>query len=235
MGKLAHLASVTSALLDHFVYVPPTAAMKAARTLVLANLGYAIGAAPALNWGTLAAVLRGLRRASPFGRILIVDRICPASSAEAIFQRIGLTDALDPEMRAASVDALLRRDYPNPHPQPVHAASFSLPEYLSEFDCVIIVGTAEAANGAFKGSVAMLEHLLACDAALPAPDDPLRYHDLYHTAAPHVDAAVLEVRLSRDETRILAGPDLLALDEVACRLLNQPVASYLKSLRSSSK
>ncbi|XWX05510.1 DUF362 domain-containing protein (plasmid) [Aggregatilineales bacterium SYSU G02658] len=230
MGKLSQFASVTSASLEHFVFVPPTAAMKAARTLVLANLGYAPGAAPALNWGTLAAVLRGLRRASPLGRILIVDRLCPASSAEAIFQRIGLTDALDAEMRAAPVDALTRRAYPVPRTPPVHASSLSLPEYLSEFDCVVVVATAEAAAGAFKGSVSLLEHLLPCEAALPPRDDPQRYHDLYHTVAPHVDAAALEVRLSRDETRILSGSNLLALDETACRLLGQPVAEYLKAL-----
>ncbi|MFQ3646720.1 MAG: hypothetical protein SNJ80_07280 [Anaerolinea sp.] len=231
MGKLAQLASITSASLDYFVFVPPTAAMKAARILVLANLGYAPAAAPALNWGTLAAVLRGLRRASPLGRILIVDRLCPASSAEAIFQRIGLTDALDPEMRVAPVDALLRREYPVPLKSPASASSFSLPEYLSEFDCVVLVGTAEATATTFKGSVSLLEHLLACDATLPAPDDPQRYRDLYHTVAPHIDAAVLEVRVSRDETRILTGPYLPALDEAACRLLQQPVAAYLKALR----
>jgi hypothetical protein len=231
MGKLAQLASITSASLDYFVFVPPTAAMKAARILVLANLGYAPAAAPALNWGTLAATLRGLRRASPLGRILIVDRICPASSAEAIFQRIGLTEALDPEMRVAPVDALLRREYPVPLKSPVSVSSFSLPEYLSEFDCVVLVGTAEATATMFKGSVSLLEHLLACDAALPAPDDPQRYRDLYHTVAPHIDAAVLEVRVSRDETRILTGPYLPALDEAACRLLQQPVAAYLQALR----
>jgi hypothetical protein len=233
MGKLAQLASVTSASLDHFVFVPPTAAMKAARILVLANLGYAPMAAPALNWGTLAAVLRGLRRASPLGRILIVDRVCPASSAEAIFQRIGLSEALDPEMRVAPVDALLRRDYPVPLKSPVTASSFSLPEYLSEFDCVLLIGTAEAAGGAFKGSVSMLAHLLPCESAPLATDDPRCYRDLYHTVAPHIDAAVLEVRLSRDETRILTGSHLPALDETACRLLKQPVAEYLKALGSS--
>ncbi len=232
MGKLAQLASVTSAPLEHFVFMPPTAAMKAARTLVLANLGYAPNAAPALNWGTLAAVLRGLRRASPLGRTLIVDRICPASSAEAIFQRIGLTDALDAEMRAAPVDALTRREYPVPLKSPVSASSLSLPEYLSEFDCVVVVATAEAAAAAFKGCVSLLEHLLPCDAALPPPDDRQRYQDLYHTVAPHVDAAVLEVRLSRDETRILSSTNLPALDETACRLLGQPVAEYLQTLGS---
>lgn len=233
MGKLAQLASVTSASLDHFVFVPPTAAMRAARILVLANLGYASMAAPALNWGTLAAVLRGLRRASPLGRILIVDRICPASSAEAIFQRIGLMEALDPEMRVAPVDALLRREYPVPLKTPVSAASFSLPEYLSEFDCVMLVGTAEATAATFKGSVSLLEHLLPCESAPLPTDDPRRYRDLYHTVAPHVDAAVLEVRLSRDETRILTGPYLPALDETACRLLQQPVVEYLKALGSA--
>jgi len=231
MGKLANLASVSSALLDHFVYVPPTAAMKAARILVVANLGYAVGAAPALNWGTLAAVLRGLRRASPLGRILIVDRICPPSAAEAIFQRIGLTDALDPETRAAAVDALLKRAYPNPLPQPVRSASFLLPQYVSEFDCMILVGTAEAVNGRFKGSVALLEHLLSCDTPPTDPADPLALYDLYHTLAPHVDAAVLEVRVSRDEIRVLSGENLLTLDEAACRLLQQSPAAYIAALR----
>jgi hypothetical protein len=54
---------------------------------------------------------------------------------------------------------------------------------------------------------------------------------LYHTLAPHVDAAVLEVRVSRDEIRVLSGENLLTLDEAACRLLQQSPAAYIAALR----
>ncbi len=235
MGKLANLASVNSAPLNTFVYMPPDQALAAARILVLANLGYAIGAPSAVNWGTLAAVLRGLRRASPRARIMITDKICPASSADAIFERIGLKDSLDNEMRAVASDILLRREYHNPLSEPLHQSMFIAPEAVADFDCVVSIGVFEAKQDSIKGSVTMLYGLLPCDFPLQTPNSPQRHHDIYFTFAPHIDAAVLEVQVARDDIRILSSIDMLALDETACRLTNRSVADYVDALRVTMK
>jgi hypothetical protein len=233
LGKLAHMAAVNSAPLDHFVYLPPDAALKAGRILVLANLGYAIGAAPALNWGTLSAVLRGLRRASPRARILITDRICPASSADALFDRIGLRESLDDEMRAVPADALLRRDYPNPLPQPLRHPLLVGPEALADFDCVVLVGVLEQRADDLRALVSCLHHLLPCDFPLEMPFTPQRYHDVFFTFGQHVDGAVLEAPLGQAQYRIFSGSDALAVEQTACASLGLPVPPYLAALRQT--
>jgi hypothetical protein len=235
LGKLAHMAAVNSAPLDHFVYLPPDAALKAARILVLANLGYAPGAAPALNWGTLGAVLRGLRRASPRGRILLTDRICPVSSADAIFDRIGLRESLDDEMRAVPTDVLLRRDYANPLPQPLRHHLLVGPEALADFDCVVLVGGLEQRADDLRALVSCLHHLLPCDFPLETPHTPQRYHDIFFTFAPHFDGAVLEAPVGQAQYRIFSGGDLLAVEQTACASLGVPVPLYLSALRQTQR
>jgi hypothetical protein len=235
MGKLANLATVNSAPLHSFVYMPPDQAIAAARILVLANLGYAIGAPSALNWGTLAAVLRGLRRASPRARIMITDKICPASSADAIFERIGLRDTLDEEMRVVASDVLLRREYVNPLAKPLNQSLFIAPEAIADFDCVVSVGVFEGRQGTVKGAVNTLYGLLPCDFPLQTPNSPQRHHDIYFTFAPHIDAAILEVQVSRDDMRVLTSSDMLLLDETACRLTNTPPADYVDAIRMTGK
>lgn len=235
MGKLADLASVTTASLNTFVYVPPDSALRAGRVLVLANLGYATGSAPALNWGTLAAVLRGLRRASPQARVLITDRVCPSSTAEALFARSGLDQALDQEMRAAPADALLGRVYDNPLPQPIHHATLPAPEALADFDSVIMVGVFDPTRQPTVGLVSLLTHLLPCDFELAADTTPQRYHDLFFTLAPYVNALVLEVALPRADTRVLTGTNLLAVEQAACTLTKTAPADYLEALQQTAR
>lgn len=234
MSKWASLPTMKQAPLASFVFFPPDQALKAARIMVLANLGFAVGAPAALNWGTLAAVLRGLRRASPRARILLVDRICPSSAAENIFERIGLGAALDEEMRAVSSDILLRRDYANPLAKPLHHALFSAPTALAEFDCVVNVAVYDP-TAAGQGCIAALAHVLPCDFPLQLPDTPQRYHDLYFTFAACVQANVLEVRVSRDDTRVLSSTDMLALDESAARLTGHAAPDYIEAIRHTQR
>jgi hypothetical protein len=235
MGKWAKLATIKTTSLNNFVYMPPDNAMKAARILVLANLGYAMGAPSALNWGTLSAVLRGLRRGSPRARIMITDKICPISVAEVVFEKIGLASAIDDEMRVVPSDVLLKRDYANPLPQPLNHAFFVAPEAIADFDCVVNVGVFEAHNGMVKGAVNALYHFLPCEYPLQIPNTPQRHHDIFFTFAPHIDESLLEVRLGRDDIRVMSGADMLLLDEAACRLTHTALPDYIEAIEATRK
>jgi hypothetical protein len=230
MGKMKHLAGVLNATLAQFVYTPPQEAYGAARTLVCLNLGYRLGASSAVNWGTVGAVLRGLRRVSPHGRILMVDNVCPSSGAPAIYERLGIYDALDAEMRLATTDDLVLADYRNPSPL-LHEV-ISAPAYLDEFDCVIGVTTFEADANGIKGAVAHLYHALPCGSPVkPHEGVSTRHHDIYHTLAHTIDGMVLEYRVGQ-ELNVAWGDDLLAVDEATCILTNTPLTDDLKALRN---
>lgn len=230
MGKMKHLAGIRNVPLADFLYTPPQTAYGAARTLVCLNLGYRAGASPALNWGTVGAVLRGLRRASPRGRILLVDNVCPSSGAPAIYQRLGLYDALDDEMRLATTDDLVLVEYRNPSPI-VHEV-ISAPAYLDEFDCVVGVTTFEATPNGIQGAVAHLYHWLPCGSPVKPHETPqTRHHDVYQTLARMIDGAVLEYRIGQ-ELNVAWGDDLLAVDEATCILTKTPLSDDLKALRN---
>jgi hypothetical protein len=230
MPKFRYLEPIKTAHLDSFVYVPPTPAMKAARVLVLANLGYAMGSAPALNWGTLASVLRGLRRATPFGRIVITDKICPVSSAEGIFERLGIQNALDEEMRIVASEGLLVRIYQNPLVG-AEFAEFTAPEALADYDCVVNVTTFEANPKMTLGTLATLEHVLPCD--FSGVNKESLYHDLYWTLGTHIDDNVLEVRSKPTEIRVYSGENMLGVDVTVCNTLGVGIPSYITRIETT--
>lgn len=230
MGKLANLASVKSSNLDSFVYTPPDKAFGAFRILVNLNLGYAMGAPSAVNWGTVGAVLRGLRRATARGRILIVDKICPASASESIFDRVGLRESLDDEMRIAPVDALALDQFNNPASVVQHTHMIA-PAYLNEFDCVISVSSFEHTPKETKGAVTHLYHWLPCDSPVHPAEGIYRHHDIYHTLGHFIDGAVLECRIKHDHLEVVWGNNLLALDTSACQKMNVPIPDYLPALK----
>lgn len=223
MSRLKDLSTVKQSPLDHFVYTPPLSAYNAARVLLFVNLGYAIGANPAVNWGTVSAVLRGIRRVTPRGRILIVDKICPVSAAQSIFERLGLPNALDNEMRIAPLDDLIMTQYKNPLQQPYEQSEFSAPAYLSEFDSVIIV-TSHADQ---RAGISYLSNLLPC--SVPTPKEPQSglYHDLFSTFGSYIHSTIVEVTKSPSDIQIIWGEDLLSVDKTACAGTSP---EYLKNL-----
>src|SRR5688500_17404823 len=102
MGKLKDLAAVKVAQRSSFVYTPPDAAFGALRTLIKID-------ATTVALETLGAILRGLRRVNPLGRIVIVDRF---DSREA-FEATGMIDLMDDEMRATTITNLTMQNYRN--------------------------------------------------------------------------------------------------------------------------
>lgn len=229
MGKLAQLAAVKSAKTDNFVYIPPDKAFKAARILLKVNFGFGVGTPPAVNLGVLAAVLRGLRRASPLGRILMIDRVCPASSAERVFAQTNLPDYLDAEMRFAPVDDLPPKPYA--HPSSEYPA-VQAPAYLEEFDCVIHLTSFEVYKGQVRSSLEGLYGLLACAETLK-PAQAAQAHDaLYPALSAHVDGWVVDIPFApKQEAQVVWGENALAVDEVVCQQTKTPMPDYIAHLR----
>ncbi|MCS6834419.1 MAG: hypothetical protein NZ750_00180 [Anaerolineae bacterium] len=224
MGKLAQLATVKSAKTETFVYVPSDAAYKAARILLRANLGLTPGAPPSTTLEVLTAVLRGLRRASPLGRILIIDRICPSSSAERVFERLGLAERLDEEMRFAASDELVQKAY-----GPLQA-----PAYLEEFDCVVSLTGWGVENGQVRSALEGLYGLARCDDAYLVGEGETRHRLVCDYLAPHIDDWIVELpRAPQREGQVVWGKDGLAVEETACRLAGVPVPPHVLALRAN--
>ncbi len=105
---------INSARRETFVYSPPDAVFGAVRILV--------------NWtedrDLLAAVLRGVRRANPHARIVIVAE--------------GIDDLLDDNMRAAQLEDLMMAEYVSRLNSTVMVIA---PVYVGEYDCCINVGS----------------------------------------------------------------------------------------------
>ncbi len=219
MALPKNLAVIKQALLETFVYTPPLSAYKAARVLLFANLGYALGASPAINWGTLSAVLRGIRRVTPLGRILIVDKICPPSAAASIFARSGIQAALDAEMRIAPLDDLVMTAYPNPAPTQPDRITLRAPAYLSEFDSVIVVTTDSA--------IGYLRHLIPCQDTLSQETEATQHHDAFFTFGKFIHSAVVEHASHPQQIKVTWGEDLLALEQM---LFSTNMPLYLQKL-----
>lgn len=260
MGKLADLAAVKVASSEHFTYIPPDSAFGAGRILVKPNLGYAAPPPATVSLPVLVQVLRGLRRASPKARILIVEGAAGKTPVEEIFEKSGIQGVLDEEMRAAPMSQLLNKDYPNRSPQPVKYEAMHAPEYLEEFDCVISVG-------AFKKTMLNGEPLISASlknlygffpperysarnpdarGKLHRPSVPLVLQDIYFSIGHHIDGAVVDLTekyVSPDERadrvrdvaqpvgKVVWGDDMLAVDEMACQLAGEEAASYIAPIR----
>lgn len=260
MGKLANLASVKTANSSSFVYTPPDAAFGAARILVKPNMGYTAKPPATVSMPVLTAVLRGLRRASPRGRILIVEGTCSDIRAETIFEQRGLYDVLDDEMRAADMSALITKSHSNTSPKPVKYKTMTAPEYLEEFDCVISVG-------AFKRTILNEKPLISASlknlygffppeiyhgrnpharGQLHQPSVSLVLQDIYFTIGHHIDGAVVDLtekysspdwrpdrvrNVSTTVGKVVWGDDMLLVDETACQLAGEDVPDYIQAIR----
>lgn len=264
MGKLKDLASVKSTNSESFVYMPPDAAFSAARILVKPNLGYPVGPPATVSMPVLEAVLRGLRRASPVGRIVIMEGVTSNESAETIFEKLGVLDLLDNEMRITSAEDLIMHDYPNLSPEVVKFETMTAPEYIKDYDCVISVG-------AFKRTMLNGQPLISASLKnlygvfprevyhsrskksrgqlhRPSVGEVLR--DVYFTVGHHFDGAVVDLTqkyvspdykpdrvrdVAQDVGKVVWGDDMLAVDEVACQLAGEPVPNYITEIRRLRK
>lgn len=264
MGKLKDLAMVQSATPDAFAYFPPDTAFDAARILVKPNLGYPVAPPATVSMPVLKAVLKGLRRASPLGRIVIMEGVTSDVSAEDIFEQLGVTKLLDREMRLTSAEDLIMHDYPNLLPEPVKYTHMTAPEYIKDYDCVISVG-------AFKRTMLHDKPLISASLKnlygvfprekyysrskksrgqlhLPSVDDILK--DVYFTVGHHFDGAVVDLTekyvspdwrpdrvrdVAQPVGKVVWGDDLLAVDEVACQLADEPVPNYINEIRKLRK
>ncbi|MEO1291175.1 MAG: DUF362 domain-containing protein, partial [Chloroflexota bacterium] len=140
MGKLKDLASVKSTNAESFAYLPPDTAFDAMRILVKPHLGYLAQPPATVSMNVLGAVLRGLRRASPLGRIVIMEGVNVDRPAREVFHQLGVTQLLDHEMRLTDTDNLVMFDYANTSPVPKLYETMTASEYIKDYDCVVSIG-----------------------------------------------------------------------------------------------
>ena len=255
------LSTVRTANAETFVYVPPETAWNAGRILVKPNLGYPVGPPATVSMDVLGAVLRGLRRASPNGRILIIEGVSSKQPVEAIFEKSGLSALLDSEMRVADAESLIMAEFPNLLAEPIKYKHMTAPAYIAEFDCKISVGafkrTMLHGEALISASLKNLYGLFPRDVyharspyargQLHRPSVPLILRDIYFTIGHHFDGAVVDLKekyvspdwrpdrvrdVAHPVGKVVWGDDMIAVDQAACRVANEPVASYLQAIQA---
>lgn len=245
---MAHLTTVKTARTASFAYTPPTAAFEAVRILVKPTLGYPTGPPATVNMDVMAAVLRGLRRANPNARILIVEGQATGTSLREIYEHSGLYHLLDDNMRLAATSDLGMAAYENHMPIPVRFEQLDAPVYIADYNCCISVAafkrTIQDEQQRVNGALANLYELLAPGQA-DRPTIMNALHDLYFTIGHHFDGAVIDLTemLHSDDERldwgqsvpfgqVVWGDDMLAVEESACRLTDEPIPDYINSIRA---
>lgn len=213
MGKLADLSSIKTAKSDSFVYTVPMAAFDAIRIMVI----YTDANAARISEDLLSSVLRGLRRANPTARILIIE--------ETQSERI--TRLIDDNMRATTTDELIMTAYHNQWPGESDFPTLTAPEYVEDYDCCISLCALDVGNGQVKASVDNLRALIDHEAHPEEELTTLRPEDLYFTYGFFFDGAVIEL-----DGQIVWGDNLLGADETAARIANVPKPDYLASIRA---
>jgi uncharacterized protein (DUF362 family) len=259
VGKLAHLAAVKHAKAESFVYAPPLAAFDATRILVKPGLGHPAAPPETVSVPVLGAVLRGLRRANPGARIVIVTGASTGITVEQIFTQGGVLDLLDDNMRAADADAVGLREYPNLLQKPFKYTTMLAPAYIGDYDCRISVASFKRTMGDGQPIVAAaLKNLFGLfprahyaqpgkhfRSELYRPDVADVLKDVYFTIGHLFDGAVMDLSATpgSDERQpaqgesvpvgqVVWGDDLLAVDEAAYRLAGEPVAGYITEIRA---
>lgn len=253
------IATVSHAKTDSFVYVPPPQAYGATRILVKPNLGYPYPPPVTVSMTVLGAVLRGLRRASPLARIVIMEGVADAQSAERIFKQMGVLDLLDDNMRVADAESLIMTEYDNLSPKPARFKTMTAPAYIGEYDCCITVGT-------FKRTILKDQPLISASlknlygvfpreaykgrspnfrGQLHRPSVPEVLQDIYFSVGRYFHGAVVDLShklVSADESpiqgehipigQVVWGDDILAVDEMACKLAGEPTPDYIQAIRA---
>jgi len=248
---------VSTAKVESFVYMPPPAAFGAALILVKPNLGYPKPAPATVSLSVLGAVLRGLRRASPIGRIVIAEGVADEQSAERIFKQLGVMDLLDDNMRIADAESLLMAEYDNISPNPVRFQTMTAPKYIADYDCCISVGTFKQSIHKDKPHVsASLNNLVGVfprekyhhnnmhlRGQLHRPSIPEVLQDIYFSVGRYFHGSVVDlthksVTTPDGETeatpigQVVWGNDLLAVDEMACKIAGELVPDYIHKIRA---
>jgi uncharacterized protein (DUF362 family) len=259
VGKLANPATVKTARTESFVYTPPPEAFGAARILVKPALGYPAGPPVTVSMPVLGAVLRGLRRANPHARIVIIEGVCTEVGVEEVFWRSGLLQLLDDNMRAADAERINLVEYPNLLAAPVKYPSMLAPAYIGDYECCISVSafkrTAVSGQPLISASLKNLYGLFPREhyagrsphyrGELHQPSVPEILQDIYFTVGHRFHGAVVDLTekfVSPDWQpdqgeavpvgQVVWGEDLLAVDEAACRLAGEEPASYLAPIRA---
>jgi hypothetical protein len=209
MSKLASsLASIKSMKAETFVYTPPLRAYDAVRILVKADL-------EKIRPAVLGTVLRGLRRADPGGKILLLVNV-PHDDAEAdAYLQAKLRDIVIDNMQVIDIGHMAYRQYDNRLHQPTRHRTLPAPSLLGEVDCCISVAGSDRY---------LLDNLIDLSPAI-APNT-VDYADLYFTLGLLFAGAVIDAG-----KQIVWGDDLLAVEEAANRITNKPPAPYLALLQ----
>jgi uncharacterized protein DUF362 len=260
MAKLKDLAMVKSVNSDNFVYTPPDAAIAAWRILVKVNVAYDDKRSASVSLPVLAAILRGLRRASPLGRIVIVENATSEKKLAEIYETLNTMDLLDKEMRMTSVNTMLMENYRNLSPEPVEYKTMSAPGYIRAYDCVITVG-------AFKKIIEQDESVISASTMnlysfLPSDESQGRsinadsqlqeanisdvLKDVYFSIGHFFHGAVLDLtekyssadkmdEVAQPIGKVVWGDDMLAVDEVACKLADEVVPNYMTEIQRLRK
>ncbi|MEM1310653.1 MAG: DUF362 domain-containing protein [Cyanobacteria bacterium P01_H01_bin.153] len=247
-------ATVNAVPTAEFVYKPPAAATKAKSILVKPNLGYPVGPPATVSMAVLGKVLTGLRQASPNAEILIVEGVCSKVAFADIMGKLGVYKLLDDGMQLLDADTLELVEYPNPVAEPVRFKTMWAPKLLQTVDCRLSVGAFKRTT--LKGEAlisASLKNLYglfprakykarsaSSRGQLHRPSVPEVLQDVYSTIGHWFDGAVVDCDqkfISRDWRpdkgdsvaigQVIYGDDLLAVDERACEVGQEAIASYL--------
>lgn len=237
MGKLRDLAAVSKAREGHFVYVPPDITFGAARILLHVELGSMQGPPVTVSVPVLKAVLRGLRRANPHGRIVITAGSHEDTGAASHFWAHRINDLLDSEMRVADAETLKMREYPNPLSQPARFGELRAPDYVGDHECRIVVGTLNpAADAAASGAIGALYGLLPRASYGDLRREPETVTDVYFSIGYLFHGAVVDLTHTPTDDgtpvgEVVSGDDLPAVDEVASKAAGQPAPDYVEDIR----
>jgi hypothetical protein len=259
MGKLKGLAAVKSTAAASFAYLPPDKAIDANLILIVADIAYPLPHPVTVSQSVLGAVLRGLRRASPTGRIVLVGGIAVEDPVQAVFSELGIPEMLDREMRYADTEELLDDKFSNKLEKPFKFTELVAPAYLHSYDCVINISTLKRTNQIAGASLLNLFSLLPrriysrqseqVRGQLYEPNVVDNLKDVYFTLGEHIDGVVIDLTkkyFSEDARfnhadrgqvvgQVLWGEDMLMLDEAAFRVAGEEVPSYIEEIRELNK
>lgn len=250
--------SVNIARTEDFIYSPPEAARGAERILVKPNLGYPVGPPVTVSMNVLGTVIAGLREASPSAEILIVEGVCSKLPLANIVEKNGLKALLTEGVRLLDADELTCVEYENTAPTPVSFQTMLAPKLLREVDCRISVGafkkTSLKGRELISASLKNLYGLFPREkykarsshsrGQLHRPSVPLVLQDVYFSIGHLFDGGVVDCDRKfishdwRPDTgnsfqigEVIWGEDLLAVDEKACQVGQEPIANYLAPIR----
>ncbi|MEM6838987.1 MAG: DUF362 domain-containing protein [Cyanobacteria bacterium P01_C01_bin.120] len=254
----ATAVTVNTVPTTEFIYTPPAAANQVKSILVKPNLGYPVGPPATVSMAVLGKVLKGLRQASPNAEILIVEGVCSKVAFSDIMGKLGIYELLDEGMQLLDADTLELMEYPNSAASPVRFQTMWAPKLLQSVDCRISVGAFKRTT--LKGEAlisASLKNLYglfprakykarstSSRGQLHRPSVPAVLQDVYATIGHRFDGAVVDCDqkfVSRDWRpdkgdsvaigQVIYGDDLLAVDEQACQVGQEAIASYLPTIQ----